>query len=68
MTAQSDVSPTNPGLFAQLTPDLEQFTPDLARGNSGRRGAAYPRGRRDTAYPRGRRGATYPRGRGAAVY
>ena len=66
MTAQSDASPTNPGLFAQLTPDLEQFTPDLAqftpdlaRGNSGRR---------DTAYPRGRRGAAYPRGRDAAVY
>lgn len=50
MTAQSDASPTNPGLFAQLTPDLEQFTPDLARGNSGRRGAAYPRGRDAAVY------------------
>lgn len=57
MTAQSDASPTNPGLFAQLTrdleqftPDLAQFTPDLARGNSGRRGAAYPRGRDAAVY------------------
>ena len=59
MTAQSDASPTNPGLFAQLTQDLEQFTPDLARGNSGRRDAAYPRGRRGGAYPRGRDAAVY---------
>ena len=59
MTAQSDASPTNPGLFAQLTPNLEQFTPDLARGNSGRRGAAFPRGRRGAAYPRGSDAAVY---------
>lgn len=50
MTAQSDASPTNPGLFAQLTPDLEQFTPDLVRGNSGRGGAAYPKGRDAAVY------------------